>query len=579
MSDENRQRLFLFLSMAVIIGWYAFVTPPPPPKKPVHQPDAASPAATETAGAAATPAAPLAALNAADGTTVATVEPEKLITIDGPLYTAKLSTYGGVIRSFQLKGYEADDRSGLKDIVSPATTHPPLFASIEGLPAAAEGDQLPYSYDGPLTLTLGENQDKVDIQLTHRTADAVTVVKQVIFTAATYGIRAEYRALTAEGSASQKLRPVFRIGLDNAKLPRSDTSRMGTHALVAAAGTKRHEFKDLKEKEIKVTEDPHFAGFEDHYFLTAILPDNPKYTALNVVAAGQTIWETRAIGPEILAGTALQNAEVSGATFYLGPKSDAALIAVNPALESAINYGFGQAIVKPIAKFLLGLLRIFHGVVGDWGYSILLLTLIVRIGLFPLAIKQYHSMQAMAKLKPRMEELKVKFGDDKLGLNQATMELFREHQVNPLSGCLPVLPQIPIFLGLYVSLDTSLELRHALFAGTWIQDLSVHDPLYILPVLTCATMALSMRLTPSQMDSTQQKIMMIMPVVMFFLFMKIAAGLVLYWSASNMFSIAQQLYFNSRTKALDASNPQTAPKVVETTAREVPAGGKKKPKN
>jgi len=575
-SDENRQRLFLFLSMAVVIGWYAFVTPPSP-KKPSHPPEAASPAATETAGTVAPPAAEL---NATDGAAPAAVdEPEKLIFIDGPLYTAKLSTYGGVIRSFQLKGYESDDRNGLKDIISAATTHPPLFAAIEGLPAAAEGDQLPYSYDGPLTFSLGDGQSKADIQLTHRTADGVIIVKQIVFPASTYGIRAEYRALTAEGSASRKLRPIFRIGLDNARLPHSDTSRMGTHALVSAAGTKRHEFKDLKEKEIKVTEDPHFAGFEDHYFLTAILPDNPKYTALNILATGQTLWETRAIGPEILAGTGVQNAEVSGATFYLGPKSDAALIAVNPALESAINYGFGQTLVKPIAKFLLSLLRIFHGVVGDWGYSILLLTLIVRIGLFPLAIKQYHSMQAMAKLKPRMEELKAKFGDDKLGLNQATMELFREHQVNPLSGCLPVLPQIPIFLGLYVSLDTSLELRHALFAGTWIHDLSVHDPLYILPILTCATMALSMKLTPSQMDPTQQKIMMIMPVVMFFLFMKIAAGLVLYWSASNVFSIAQQLYFNSKTKALGAAGPQAPPKVVETTATEVTGSGKKKLKN
>lgn len=583
MKDETRHRLFIILSMAVIIGWYALVVPP---RKPAQSPvkDDKSTPATQITDAQPAPAAgaPDDSSSSPDSLQpVAALERE--ILVDTPLYTAVLTTQGGVLRRFELKSYQSNDRSGLKDIIDQSVVHPPLFARIRGLKAAEQGDHLPYVYDGPSEIMLAGKTEEVRLPLRYRDSAGVEVHKDIFFSPTTYSVRAEYRVIAPAVTAARKFQPVYVLALDHSKAPKTSTARMGTHAIVGASSTDRHEFGALADKSIKITDDPRFAGFEDHYFLTAILPENPKHSALIASRTSPNQWETAVEGPELLAGADAATAEVSAVRYYLGPKTDAALLAVDQKLEAAINYGFGQTLIKPIAKFLLLLLRIFHGVAGDWGLAILMLTVIVRVALFPLAIKQFHSMQAMATLKPKMDALKEKYKDDKVALNQATMDLFREHKVNPLSGCLPILPQIPIFLGLYVSLDTSLELRHAAFLGTWIQDLAIHDPYYVLPLITCATMAISMKLTPSQMDPIQQKVMMIMPIVMFFLFMNIAAGLVLYWSASNVFSIGQQLYFNARNKRLSAAREQDpSAQVVPTTAKEVsgePAGSRNRKKS
>ncbi len=558
--------------MAVIIGWYAFVIPHnKPPKAPSKPAATAEKAEGDGAGNPAE-------LKPAEGdaAAVSQTNPEKTIHVSTPLYEASLSTTGGVLTDFDLKDYTSDDQKGRKNLVGDASVNPPLFARIRGFKPAENGDHLAYAYTGDENITLPAGAEKT-IELRYGDPAVAQVVKTVTFSAKNYGLKTDYRIVTAAGVPPVKFRPVFVQGVDNSKLPQSDTARMGTHAIVSADKVKRHEFADVKKEEKKAAEEPKFVGFEDHYFLSAMLPENPKYSTLLVSNTGEHTWETSVEGPEILPGTTMESAEVSGIRLYLGPKIDTALYAVDPGLEAAINYGFAQPVVKPIAKILIGLLRFFHGFTSDWGLAILLLTILVRVVMFPLAIKQFHSMQAMALLKPKMEAIKEQYKDDKLAQNQATMELFREYKVNPLSGCLPMLPQIPIFLGLYVSLDTSLELRHAVFAGTWIHDLAIYDPYYILPIITCVTMAISMRLSPSQMDPTQQKIMMFMPLGMFFLFRKIAAGLVLYWSASNLFSIVQQLYFNKRTKALKPAGGNGAPpKVVETTATEVGGGGKKK---
>ncbi len=581
MTDENRHRIFIVLSMALIIGWYAFVMPPRKPHKPPEKP--AEAAQTADAGSAGQ--------EAAEGELVAGAKPaaiepaqaptavETEIRIDTPLYTAVLSNRGGVIREFLLKDYQSDDRSGPKNMVSPAATALPLFAELKGYLPAESGDALVYSFDGSESLTLAAGETAT-LRLSHRDSTGTEIIKTVTFNSSNYAVKADYRIVASEGDRT-RYRPVFIQGLDNARIPPADTARMGTHAVIGADGIHRHEFKDIREKPVVAGADVQFGGFEDHYFLSAAIPGNTKFTTLRVQNPRDQHWTVSVEGPEILPDISENNAEVSGVTFYLGPKNVPALMAVNPVLETSINYGFGQTVIKPVAKFLVALLRVLYGYTADWGLAILMLTVIVRIALFPLAIKQFHSMQAMAQLKPKMEAIKEKYKDDKLAQNQATMELFREHKVNPLSGCLPILPQMPIFLGLYVALDTSLELRHAVFAGTWIHDLAIHDPYYILPIVTCVTMAISMKLTPSQMDPTQQKVMMIMPIVMFFLFMKIAAGLVLYWSASNIFSIVQQLYFNRRNRlaqAQSAGNPGGM--VVETTATEVTAsgGGRKKQK-
>jgi len=190
-----------------------------------------------------------------------------------------------------------------------------------------------------------------------------------------------------------------------------------------------------------------------------------------------------------------------------------------------------------------------HGLVGNWGWAIIILTILIKLVFFPLSAASYKSMARMKKLQPRMETLKERFGDDRQGLQQEMMKLYKEEKVNPAGGCLPILIQIPVFIALYYVLLESVELRHAPFA-LWIQDMSSKDPYYILPILMGLSMMLQFRLNPAPMEPIQQKIMTFMPIVMTFLFITFPSGLVLYWVVNNVLSIAQQWTIN-RTIGVD----------------------------
>ena len=229
--------------------------------------------------------------------------------------------------------------------------------------------------------------------------------------------------------------------------------------------------------------------------------------------------------------------------WWFGPKVRTLLEEAPGNLSNAVHFGIFSFIARP----LLAMLNFFHTYVGNWGIAIIILTCCIRFFFWPLSQKSYKSMEQMKKLQPMMKKLREKYGNDKQALNREVMQLYRTYKVNPAGGCLPILVQIPVFIGLYQALLNSIELRHAAFIRylpftdiVWLADLSAADPFYITPILMGATMFLQQWITPAAGDPTQQKIMMFMPLVFFFMFLNFPAGLVLYWLCNNILSVGQQ---------------------------------------
>ncbi|HKJ77768.1 MAG TPA: membrane protein insertase YidC, partial [Gammaproteobacteria bacterium] len=209
--------------------------------------------------------------------------------------------------------------------------------------------------------------------------------------------------------------------------------------------------------------------------------------------------------------------------------------------DLTVDYGW----LTPISAPLFWVLDKIHGIIGNWGWAIIILTCLIKLAFYPLSATSYKSMAKMKKLQPRLQTLKDRYGDDKAKMNQAMMEIYKKEKVNPLGGCLPIVIQIPVFISLYWVLLESVELRQAPFI-LWIQDLSTKDPYYVLPVIMGLSMLAQHRLNPTPMDPIQAKVMMILPLVFTVFFAFFPAGLVLYWVVNNILSIAQQWYITRK---------------------------------
>jgi YidC/Oxa1 family membrane protein insertase len=222
-------------------------------------------------------------------------------------------------------------------------------------------------------------------------------------------------------------------------------------------------------------------------------------------------------------------------TAYFGPKQSEFLVASGHQFDKAIDYGF----FHPLAKPLMVVLKFFYGFIGNYGFAVILLTICIKLIFWPLTQKSYKSMKGMQKLQPEMKKMREKYGNDKQKLNQEMMAFYKENKVNPLGGCLPMVIQIPVFFALYRVLLGSIELRHAPFM-LWITDLSARDPYYVTPLIMGVTMFIQQKMQPTNMDPTQAKIMLMMPVVFTFMFLNFPSGLVLYWLTNNLLTILQQ---------------------------------------
>lgn len=300
-------------------------------------------------------------------------------------------------------------------------------------------------------------------------------------------------------------------------------------------------FKEMREKNLSQTITGGWAAMVQHYFVTAWIPD--KVTAADYYSKlnPEGLYTLGMIGSQI--SVAPHEKKMVQTKLYSGPALADRLEKAAPGLQLTIDYGFFWF----ISVAIFWLMQKIHDFVGNWGWSIIITTLIIKLLFYKLSAKSYRSMSMLKKIQPRMERLKEMYGNDRQKMTQATLELYRQEKVNPMGGCLPILIQIPVFIALYWVLVESVQLRQAPFMF-WIHDLTAKDPYYILPILVGLSMFLQQRLSPPPPDPTQAKVMMFMPVIFTALFINFPAGLMLYWFVNNTLSFLQQWYIMRTVK-------------------------------
>ncbi|OIZ99664.1 membrane protein insertase YidC [Rickettsiella grylli] len=300
-------------------------------------------------------------------------------------------------------------------------------------------------------------------------------------------------------------------------------------------------FDKMKQGTLSLATQDGWVAMLQHYFLSAWIP--PAGQEFHFYSyAKDDIYTLGMLGAPFQIQPGMEF--FSESKLYLGPESMDRLKAVAPHLDLTVDYG----ILWFISMALFSLLKFIHHYVGNWGWSIVIVTVLIKLAFYHLSAKSYRSMASMRSLQPRLQALRERYGDDKQKLTQATMALYKTEKVNPLGGCLPILVQIPVFIALYWMLLESVELRQAPFI-LWIHDLSAKDPYYILPVLMGITMFVQQRLNPPPPDPTQAKVMRFLPIFFTALFLNFPSGLVLYWIVNNTLSILQQWFIMRRLSA------------------------------
>ena len=535
---ETRALLAFALSVAILVGYQMIFETPVPRQAPpastgLPSTDAVGGVVAQTS--ALRPPVPLPPLAVADqGFDSSALGPEVTREVTTEQYSLIISSHGGRLKSFKLNDYRtsAGQDSPSLDMVS------------------ADG-RLPLGVywrrgDGSVGSDRG-----VAYELTSRRTGGGTSIEMMGSTAA--GQRITKRLTAVDGSyllaydVEISGHPTAAVGVAWSRTA-VKTNRWGGQEGPAAFidGALEFDLADKLDEPAIYSGQVSWAGYADHYFLAAYYPSGPRTLGFEAVLSGgvaeAVLWDEQAGG-------------TVSYELFVGPKSVHLLDEVGHDLAGAVNLGWFAIIARPLLELML----FFERFTGNYGWAILLLTAGIRVVFYPVNKRQATAMKAMKKIQPELKKIQERFKDDRERLNKEMMELYRRHKVNPLSGCLPMLLQLPVFLGLYNALLQSIELRHAPFLG-WITDLSQPDRLGSLaipfvtpsgiPIMTLL-MGLSMfvqqKMTPAAGDPTQQKMMMFMPVIFTVMFVNFPSGLVLYWLANNIFSIAQQ-YMTNRSK-------------------------------
>jgi YidC/Oxa1 family membrane protein insertase len=396
---------------------------------------------------------------------------------------------------------------------------------------------------------LAAGEDSLSIDLRTTADNGSPVIKRYTFHRNSYLIDVSF-IVNNVGNETFQANPYGQIKRDGFDDP-SDVGGLGRSYLGFVTTSAedpyiRIDFGDVDDGSQSFEETGGWIGFSQHYFLTAwVPPENTVHrytTRKNDI--GQYFGEFTSSAFTVPPGETGQW-EMS---FYAGPKDQYVLAEISPDLDLTIDYGFLWFLAAPI----YWLLRQIDSFIGNYGLSIIALTFVVKAIFYKLSETQYKSMAGMRRLMPKMQALKESYGDDRMKLQQATMELYKKEKINPFGGCLPMLVQMPVFIALYWVLMESVELRHAPFM-LWIEDLSVRDPFFILPLLMCATMYLQTSLSPTPADPMQAKVMKFMPIMMGVIFLWFPAGLVLYWLTNGLLGILQQWYITRKIEAAYAA--------------------------
>ena len=571
MSDQTRGVLFVVLVVAITFVWFHFYQPPVPPQKPVQNVPTA-PAQSAVPGAPQQTNASSAAEKGKKGqpASIPTIQAsaERFVTVESVLYRVELSNNGGVVRSWKLKKYFDDAKPPHPlDLVNPDVSEElgwPFSLMLSDKQLEKQANSALYQ------VTVAESSaDSVEknasppadtleapVSLTFHWSDGhLDVTKKVSFTK-------DYQ-ISVEASVSLDGRPLpcavaWRGGFGDKGVYKASQQVSVFFQQNGKVDLLQYKKLGVPNNQGQPIEQPgamEFAGIEDQFFSAAFIPDGGNlslwdWTDWHHFGENQQSSEPVA---EMAAGSDTPGPVKMRA--YIGPKDLALLAKVRPSLEGLVNFGwFGS-----ISKILLFALQWLHRYISNWGWAIVVLTLVINFAVFPLKMKSWRSMQEMQKVAPEMRSIQDRYKKYSMTdprrkkMQEEIAELYQRHGINPLAslgGCVPMLVQMPIWWALWRVLTGAIELRHAPWVF-WIRDLSVRDPYYILPVAMAITMYLMTKMTPqtAAVDPAQQKMMTLMPLMFAAFFFTYASGLNLYMFTSNLVGVGQQWYLN-RTRPL-----------------------------
>ncbi len=490
------------------------------------------------------------------------------IVIETDLVKARVNTAGGVISGWELKQYREADKTEhgvgvlYKRIMgqAPPELQKKELGNVQLLPSY-EGIN-PNDMIAPLTvvpldktlyqiahveyradhdlLQLGKDNPSETLVLTYKGPAGISIEKRLTFHNDSYKVDV---VIQIKGFDGYTLSLGTDFGIAD-KVSKDASGRVGLVAIV--------DGKLVSDKLNNIKGEVQHAGIidwfgqDDKYFTATVLSD------LNGIVTTKRVPAPKEIGDLLTTDlTVKEKPEAHAFSLYAGPKIFTLLEAQGHGMEQMVDYGWFSILAKP----MFWLLRHFYSITKNYGIAIILLTIVVRALLFYPSLKSATAMEEMKKIQPQLLAIREKYKKDAARMNQEMMKLYKEHKVNPLGGCLPMLLQLPFFIALYNVLSVSIELRQSPFISFWIKDLSVYDPYYILPIMMGVSMIFTMKMTSTSVDPQQQKIMMFMNIAFIFLFAWLPAGLLLYITLSNVLSIVQQLYVR---KLLDIRTHTTA---------------------
>jgi YidC/Oxa1 family membrane protein insertase len=461
------------------------------------------------------------------------------------VYAIEIDLQGGDLRQVRLLDYpvEADQPDEPFPLMS--DREPFVFVAQSGLLGKDEHSaprHKAYYTAQQSRYVLGDGEDTLRVPMTWRGENGVIVTKIYEFKRGDYTINVRHD-IDNQGADDFSARLYGQLRRTN-QVPGPSSSFIYTYLGGALSSPdSRYEKIDFDDIEDGMLAQENRGPWADgwlamiqHYFVSAIVPPSEKtvhYYSRYLKNEGQYVLGMYDQGVSVAPG----QQQSTSFQLFVGPKLQDKLAALAPSLELTVDYGYLWFIAQP----LFWALDVLHNILGNWGWAIVFLTILIKIMFFYPSAISYRSMANMRKLHPRLQQLKERYADDKAGLNQAMMDLYRKEKINPLGGCLPILIQIPVFIALYWVLLESVELRQAPFI-LWIQDMSKADPYFILPLVMGATMFIQHKLNPAPLDPIQQQVMMALPIVFTVFFAFFPAGLVLYWVVNNILSIAQQWY-------------------------------------
>jgi YidC/Oxa1 family membrane protein insertase len=513
-------------------------------------PDATSTGEVPVATSAPPPAMDPSSVASAPAASAATPR----VTIETDVLRLQLDTAGGSIVAAELLAYPLDPSDRTRVVRLLTDTPDGFFVAQSGLVSAGgvAPDHRAVFSAAASEYRLGAGADTLEVPLTWRDeASGLVLTLTYRFARGSYAIEAE-RRIENRGSApwsGSEYRQLQRTSpLLNRKFSFTNPEQYSFAGVSWFSPEQRFEklaFDAFVDEPLKRDITGGWAAQQQHYFFAAWIPPaaqaNSYATDIIDRDGPNPRYLVRQLAPAV---TVAPGAETTlAARLYIGPKLQSNLPDIAPGLEYTVDYGMVTFIAEPLFSYVLSP---FQKLVGNWGFAIILTTLVIKLLLYPLSEAQYRSFAKMRKMTPRMQALKERYGDDRQKLNQAMMELYQKEKINPLGGCLPILLQIPVFIALYWVLLESVELRQAPFIG-WIQNLSDRDPYFILPILNAVVMYVQQRMTPmTGMDPMQQRVMQMMPVIFSVMFAFFPAGLVLYWTVNGLLGLLQQWVITRR---------------------------------